>query len=92
MVPMPELWCRLARLSISADAPESARRRKAARSTFKPAAAVVSHGGVSNDSSFPVRLIALSRLLKTRDEHILEAVARLPFGAHVLLTIRSLAS
>jgi len=42
------------------------------------------HYGLSNDSSFAVRLVVLSRLMRARDESILETAARGAIGAGVL--------
>ena len=48
------------------------------------------HYGASNDSSFAVRLVALSRLMRVRDEPILDAAAQSPIGVAVLAELRAL--
>ena len=48
------------------------------------------HYGLANDSSLAVRMILLSRLMRTRDETMLEEAARSPVGEVVLTQLRSL--
>ena len=48
------------------------------------------HYGLANDSSLSVRMVLLSRLMRTRDEIMLEEAARSPVGEAVLAQLRSL--
>ena len=47
------------------------------------------HFGVSSDSSLPIRLIAVSRLVRSRDEPILTAAAASPVGTDFLAALRA---
>ena len=47
------------------------------------------HNGISSDSSALVSLIALSRLMKTRETSMIEVAARTPIGAAVLEGLRA---
>ena len=71
----------LARLCIGADADPPKRRRGGPSG----------HGGLSSDSSWSVRLIALSRLLQSRSEPILEGAAAGALGQYVVARLKALA-
>ena len=68
--------------TLSIDAP----KRKAA--DIVPASGRAGHYGLASDSSRPVRLVALSRVLAQRDEQILESAARTSEGAAFLAALR----
>ena len=77
---MPTLTLSFANLSmdcsqVTIDAP----KRKATCS---------SHYGLANDSSLAVRLVALSRLMRARDDEILSPAAQTPVGVAVLAALR----
>ena len=80
MSELPLLTLSFAALGIGC--PAAKRPRKA------PCAA--GHYGLANDSSLAVRMIVLSRLMRTRDETMLEEAARSPVGEVVLTQLRSL--
>ena len=49
----------------------------------------VGHGGASSDSSMSVALVALSRLVRTREYSILEPASRSPVGAPLMEALRA---
>ena len=75
-VPLPDL----SRLHLCDSADVDALSKRKAHS---------GHHGVANDSSVAVRLVALSRLMRVRDEEMLEAAARSPVGMAVLDALRA---
>jgi len=54
----------------------------------RKASSLGGHYGLSSDSSAAVRLVVLSRLMRTREEVIVEASARTPLGQAVLHGLR----
>ena len=75
----------LAALRIDADAASSSGgKRKAAGASSS------SHWGLSSDSSTRLGLIALSRLVRARDDLVLAAAAASPIGAALLSALRDL--
>jgi hypothetical protein len=79
--PMPILALSFASLRIGGSdlAIDTPAKRKAACS---------GHYGLANDSSLAVRLVALSRLLRARDDEILSPAAQTPVGVAVLAALR----
>ena len=47
-----------------------------------------SHYGLANDSSLAVRLVALSRLMRARDDELLSPAAQAPVGVAILTALR----
>ena len=73
---LPALTLSFDRLGLAA--PTDAPKRKA-----------VGHGGASVDSSLAVALVALSRLLKSREPDVLEPASRSPAGVALLAALRA---
>ena len=71
--PLPSLLLRLGTLSI--DAPSKRQRE--------------GHHGLSNDSAATLALIAVSRLVRARDESILQQAAASPVGLSLLGALRA---
>ena len=83
---MPILALSLANLRLgdlidSIDAPTAAATKRKASCT--------GHHGLANDSSLAVRLVALSRLMRARDDDILHPAAQSPVGIAVLDALRA---
>ena len=83
---MPILALSLANLRLgdlidSIDAPTAAATKRKAPCT--------GHHGLANDSSLAVRLVALSRLMRARDDDILHPAAQSPVGIAVLDALRA---
>ena len=83
---MPILALSLANLRLgdlidSIDAPTAAATKRKASCT--------GHHGLANDSSLAVRLVALSRLMRARDDDILHPAAQSPLGIAVLDALRA---
>ena len=64
-------------------------RLQVATPTDAPKRKAMGHYGVSADSSMAVTLVALSRLLRTREVEVLEPASRSPTGATLLSALRS---
>ena len=77
-----------AMLALSIGAPTT--KRKAGADGSNASRRSSSHYGLSADSSESVRLVAMSRLLATRDASILEASARTTAGAAMDAALRAL--
>ena len=91
----PSLLLSLSSLRLSTEAPPPstssvpdvgalASKRKATSSS-----SCGGHYGVSSDSALALRLVALSRLMRTRDDPILEQAAATPMGVATLAVLRS---
>ena len=83
---MPILALSLANLRLGdlidcIDAPTAAATKRKAPCT--------GHYGLANDSSLAVRLVALSRLMRARDDDILHPAAQSPVGIAVLDALRA---
>ena len=64
-------------------------RSKCARIAPSYGRVFAGHYGLGSDSSCAVRLVAVSRLVRSRDESILEAAARTPTGLALLDALRA---
>ena len=79
--PTSELAHALRRLSLTSGVGAPSQKRKAAGRT---------HDGLSSDSAEPVRLVALSRLLATREDLMLGAALQTPTGQAVAAAVQAL--
>ena len=83
-----------ATLSIGAPSSKSTKRKALPSSSASNASSTtasnrVGHFGLSNDSSASIALVALSRLMQSRDDGVLQPAAQTPMGASMLSLLKA---